>query len=335
MPKDFTHWTVAEEITNSKEFHASIFKAAQEHPGLVIKGAVFPDILYYYKKGNCYINSVADQMHGPGGEDTFDVLRRLLRKLFGILKEIGQNQGNEESKRKSERKRDYLLAFIVGVVTHIFADANFHPMVYHLTGNYYDCVSSKKTRAIIRHRTLECIIDLYFSDGYRHLSRYEETVKEWKEEYNFLFEELDFVFRDTNTDPVTIFRDAYRDLSDIRKYILGHKFLCKFLHWVDFLLPSSLRKKVAVSYSTTLMRYVPEFSQTIAFQNPITGEEFNLSLEDLKNKAKHESIDFCLNHLEKYIEKQDSDIAERGPSLESGIINGNVANMRYFNIFKF
>lgn len=335
MPRDYTHWIVAVETADSKEIGESIFKAAKENPGLLIKGAVFPDVLYYLKKGSCYIVNVGDRLHGPRTEDTYDILRALLRKLIDILKNIRQNQGNEESKRKEEKKRDYLLAFIVGVVTHIFSDVTFHPMVYHLTGDYYSCVSSTQDKAMIRHRTLECIFDLYFSDGFKRLFQYDEALKEWQEEYEFIFDDLNLVFRCTDKPPRSIFRDAYRDLSGVREFIMKHKFLCKLLHRVDFLLPASLKKKVAVCYSETQLRYIPEYSDTIAYRNPVTGEDSNMSLNDLKKKAVDASIDFCVNHLAKYIEKEESNIAGRGPSLDTGIVNGSVDNMVYFNIAKF
>jgi hypothetical protein len=51
------------------------------------------------------------------------------------------------------------IAFILGYITHCALDMTFHPVIYYLSGNYYDVDPGKKAHAVYLHRHLETCLD--------------------------------------------------------------------------------------------------------------------------------------------------------------------------------
>jgi len=100
-------------------------------------GSVFPDIFSYSKK----TSELADKIHGKSGENTADVIFQML-------------------------DNDVSMAFIFGYITHCAADMIFHPVVWYLSGNYYDKNKIKMHKARYRHYYVETYIDTVLNDTY-------------------------------------------------------------------------------------------------------------------------------------------------------------------------
>ena len=142
MPRELLHWSVAEQaLSQLDDAHSAVLR---ENWGALYVGAMLPDAFYYHRFGSSPFTFVSEYLHGAEGNDTFAAVRALM----------------EVSARSSYSDyRPVVHALCFGLVTHIAADAVFHPMVYYMTGNYYhhDPVEMKNART--RHRLLETYMD--------------------------------------------------------------------------------------------------------------------------------------------------------------------------------
>lgn len=148
MPKEITHWIIADGVCEGLK-GGPLGDAAIENPNCLMVGAVFHDALFYLprNRGNLPFLAVADRLHGEKGEDTYRIIRDL---AFAI---------------KKSKKPGPLMAFLVGAASHIQADSLFHPLVFAMTGDYFDPDPIRKTKAVRAHRRLEALLDLYFCKG--------------------------------------------------------------------------------------------------------------------------------------------------------------------------
>jgi hypothetical protein len=59
------------------------------------------------------------------------------------------------------------ISFILGYISHCALDITFHPVIYYLSGNYYDESPQKRARAVYLHRHLETCLDLDIKNSMR------------------------------------------------------------------------------------------------------------------------------------------------------------------------
>jgi hypothetical protein len=59
------------------------------------------------------------------------------------------------------------ISFILGYISHCALDITFHPVIYYLSGNYYDESPEKRARAVYLHRHLETCLDLDIKNSMR------------------------------------------------------------------------------------------------------------------------------------------------------------------------
>lgn len=145
MPKELTHFTIAEQIFQSME-PSWLKKLVQKHLDLYFIGAVTHDTPYYLRgKWRPHFQALAACLHGTNGEDTY----LNLKNLFNIY---------------GPEMPDYVLSFACGLFTHIFIDSEFHPLVYYLTGDYNARDPVLRMQAVCRHRQWEAGLDMHFTD---------------------------------------------------------------------------------------------------------------------------------------------------------------------------
>ena len=142
MPKEVVHWTVAAraaELLSAGPFGPALARC----PNGLRLGASFHDTLFYLRGEHpAGMRTLPHRLHGSHGEDTFELLRLQAAHLH------------------ARRDEPLPTAFFVGLASHIFADAAIHPLVFFLTGNYYDPDERKRTGAVRRHRALESLLDM-------------------------------------------------------------------------------------------------------------------------------------------------------------------------------
>ena len=69
MPKEVTHWIIAEKIFQAMPKNSSYKAAIEQHKDVYYLGAVLHDALYYYTGDNRQIKILPDQMHGSEIQD--------------------------------------------------------------------------------------------------------------------------------------------------------------------------------------------------------------------------------------------------------------------------
>lgn len=147
MPKEITHWIIADRIRKQME-DCALKTCLADNLNMFYFGAIALDTPYYLT-GSDYgrFQALASRLHGTKGENTFDPIRIMLGAY------------------PAEIPRP-VLAFICGVVTHILIDSSFHPLVYHLTGDYNNPDPDERLKAVVNHRQWESGLDIHMSDNF-------------------------------------------------------------------------------------------------------------------------------------------------------------------------
>jgi hypothetical protein len=147
MPKELTHWILADRALAGLSEGSRLRKLIQRHHDCYLGGAVLPDTLLHHVRGPHAETALAlaRQFHDSSG-NSFAPLIQAEQHLPDSLPPAA-------------------LACLLGVITHMQADIVFHPFVYALTG----------TTGIGRHYRLETDMDVHFLRGgakpaVRHLS---------------------------------------------------------------------------------------------------------------------------------------------------------------------
>jgi hypothetical protein len=137
MPKELTHWILAERALAGLSDDSRLRKLILEHHDCYLGGAVLPDTLLHHVRSPHAVTALAlaRRFHDAAGNSFAPLIRAV--QLFPA----GLPPAN--------------LACLLGVVTHMQADIVFHPYVYALTG----------TAAIGRHYRLETEMDVHFLHG--------------------------------------------------------------------------------------------------------------------------------------------------------------------------
>lgn len=313
MPKEITHWLIAEEVGRRISLRV-------EHLELLRLGAIVHDVLYYVRLGNdARCTALANTLHGSAGEDTFGIVRDL-------------TEGNVHS-RNSEALRSFLL----GAVTHICADVVFHPFIYYTAGNFLE--ERTHFEAWHNHRALESTIDHTFC---RSLSVKPDNVSlskdihRSKQDLMLILERLAAAQRKEGCQVQAYdYWQGYTTLGRLRP-LLANTALNALLDGAERHFPSLLRKTLsAESWSYLGLRYsrqnpwnVQDVQTRLHYRHPVSGEEYDTSLQELFDTAVQESV-LVWQHLEQTILRGEP-LLEKGKSLEVGLHGVPSAAMRYF-----
>jgi hypothetical protein len=134
MPKENTHLHFAHGVL--EEFRGqAILQEISEYNSRYLLGSIIPDTFYYSSKES--LTAVSEYIHGKTGNPTNIIILKVLDE--------------------ARDARD--IAFILGYITHCALDMTFHPVIYYLSGNYYDVDPGKKAHAVYLHRHLETCLD--------------------------------------------------------------------------------------------------------------------------------------------------------------------------------
>jgi hypothetical protein len=325
MPKETTHWIVAEKVSQAlaKTPYGPILKS---HPNLLKFGAVFHDKLYYlptksYPKNEELrqaIHNIPSKLHGTKGEDTLAIIRQLCKNI--------QQQSNNE----------HLIAFMVGIITHIFTDVVWHPMVYHYTGNYYNPNTLQEYKAQANHLKLEAIFDLYFTKSFDKLKKnYSLQSYIANLEYPLVPLLAESCKGYTSID-LQLFTQYYE--KAVKAAISSHTWIRRvslnsFLQPISHYLPLKTQVLFSALYHNELYQYLEHLQGDITFKNPVTGTSKTTTMDKLLQEAVEECVRFCTSIEAIVFGTANPDFAEIGRSLEHGQIAGKVYNMSYFDYF--
>ncbi len=136
MPKEITHFALAEHVSRVLPKASKFFQPVQTFPFVFLIGAVCPDSPFYYLAGpqKKQVQGLAGPFHQPGKEALVPVLKFL-----------------------NHHRSPAALALAAGTVCHIMSDTTFHPLVY-----YYAGMNGIHAGATARHRYFETAMDVHF-----------------------------------------------------------------------------------------------------------------------------------------------------------------------------
>lgn len=139
MPKENTHIFFAYNLLQEFE-DSETRQAISRHISTYLLGAISPDTFYYSRHA-----TISDYLHGKDGNPTNALTLEMI-----------------------ERARDEMdLVFVLGYLTHCALDIVFHPVIYYLSGNYYDKDPAKRDQAVYTHRHLETCLDVQLDNHLR------------------------------------------------------------------------------------------------------------------------------------------------------------------------
>ena len=313
MPKEFVHYIIAKNVLlklREDPFWKDICNFETE----LYLGSIFPDALYSATGTvDASILRFPDALHGANAEDSLDIIKKNIPPLS-----VGQS-GLQKA------------AFLVGVISHIFADATFHPLVYYFTGNYYDADEMKRLRAMRAHRRFECVLDIWFAGGIRQLKAYQlyrllDNVPNFPDILDFM---AAGAFPTDGAAFSKIFLKCYQNYCLLRK-LYTSAFFQRLIVPFDTVLPLRLSGLTAVAYNTRDVKYAKRLDGDLAFRIPMTGEQQKSSLEELAVRATADAVN-CCGLLKDFLLKRNMDFMNSvGPSLETGIPNTHAGKMMCF-----
>jgi hypothetical protein len=309
MPKEYTHWMVAERALSlvahrakSVHWENNANRASNAHRAAVFFGAIAPDLLFYYLHGPSagHFQAVSRRLHGEGGADSFGPVRRYLDNAVSH---------GEAVERPSVRPAASLeRAFLFGYLSHIAADTTFHPMVWHLAG-----------AELAGHFALESTLDLYFMSLPEKASRngffprrarlgeiVNTLLKAWPDLVEFTGS---FIFSGQDFDLHEFWRCFRRAL--VVQWLFHSAAARLIVRGLSLLIPP-LRGFVAAFYHARFRRRAGMFREPLAWRHPVSGAAASARVEELLEKAAHATLELW-----------DAAAAGRlpiiGPSLDSGL----------------
>jgi len=142
MPKENTHLHFAYGLLEEFQGH-DIRKVVSEYIRHYLLGSIIPDTFYYGNSAS--LRRISESFHGKDGNPTNTTIVQVLDN--------------------ARDKKD--ISFILGYISHCALDITFHPVIYYLSGNYYDESPEKRARAVYLHRHLETCLDLDIKNSMR------------------------------------------------------------------------------------------------------------------------------------------------------------------------
>jgi hypothetical protein len=142
MPKENTHISFAYNILSCLEDN-EIVKLVSPYIRDYLLGSIIPDTFFYSKYPE--VIDISEHIHGKDGIPTNEI-------IFSCLD-------------SANSPRD--IAFVLGFVTHCALDIIMHPVIYYLTGNYYDKDPYRMSLARYFHALFETGLDIKIGNRLR------------------------------------------------------------------------------------------------------------------------------------------------------------------------
>jgi hypothetical protein len=281
MPKEITHWIIAEAV--SKRLEGTFLEGPlRRSPNLLHIGAIIHDAPYYYLKNDfdSRFGSLPTRLHGTV-DDAVELVESLLRYLMGLP---------EDEKGKLE-------AFLVGLISHLFADALMHPLIFYLTGPYDAPDLQCRSAARHDHRMLESLIDLCLAGGYHRIRGYSLAayIRDAEMPLLRLHDHLDKTWLgDEDTE-----RFAEGLLSSFRLFsfmqsLYRNRLAGRLAPLLSAVTPPRVREVLALVYTPRLMDQCWRIEGEIPSRHPSTGEFRGQNIRVLFQDAVDRSVEFCL-----------------------------------------
>jgi len=314
MPKYITHWILAEKVYLNMDADSAMKKIIKPHKNIYMAGAVILDTPFYllYGRDGKRMNQLAEGVH-----DTVSNSYRILVEMLKSYKDITP---------------DEVMALLLGIITHIHADAVFHPFVYYFSGTG---VSDKKERE--RHHILECYMDLYLKHEFKHPvpELFSDVMRNIEMKKAKFLEALSNLFSvDLRTDPNSLSK-AVR-MNALLQGLFDKNLLRMILEMLNHLPGVNLIDYISHFYPHPKPDPKTLFPHEFEYRNPVTGEKKSgsvMALAEQTIQRIEEIFYFIENHCKK---KSLSEVFLNltGPNLYTGLNEAQKKDMRFFNTEK-
>ena len=314
MPKELIHFKTAEK-TVARLADTRFAKALDAHPRGVLLGAVLHDALFYGATPRALPMAwLGHRIHGARGEDTYVLLRLQARHAADAP------------------DRDLAAALLVGMASHLWADTVMHPMVWHLTGNYYAESRREKSLARQRHRALESLMDMTACP--EMIGRPAYRIRNQLASLGpALYEALplDGMAVLANIRPAKAgpaLASAFRVFARFQS-LFPARGLARTLYAASAWLPDTAREIAALFYAPQWLDQADRVAGTISYHDPVSDEVREESLDELMDRAADRTETLCRRLEPAVFDRADRVLPEAGPSLDSGRTGTGTRDMRH------
>jgi len=305
VPKENTHLYFAHELLsqiNQEQITSIINRNTKPY----YFGSVAPDSFYYSAKAS--VRKISEDLHGRDGRLTNEI-------VFNLLDEA------------RVKKIEADLAFVFGYLTHCALDIVFHPMIYYLSGNYYDADVKKANEAVYLHRHLETYLDTQVNQTY-----YFNDYVNFKVLRPLFFPH--YISKVYHTTPKEIERTLKRKsrIYSLLRNNLVLDILYIFYRFVKHSSWSKFKLFLGIFYGN-LQHDDHIIPKTINYRDVVTGEPKITTIYDLFNEAGAfavEMIAVAHNYYQGNITREQATEIIRGQSLNTGRVGVPVTDIRYF-----
>jgi len=323
MPKEATHWILAKQTWQAMP-DGLLKTKIRGNKALYYLGAIAFDTPYYVLTGKnrSDLYAAAQRLHSYNADSSFNPFELLVKS--------------------SETLPEGYQPFLAGALTHIAADAVFHPFIYYFSGSNENVPSDQATRATARHRRLETALDMYFfkreeGAAFKNLCLTDLYRKRENEEKAFL-KLLNLLYFGKFLVKDFSLKLAVRQHAIIH-ILIHHKWIHRFLETLDILWPGQALwlQPIEALFYATCQDTDPNFSQqSFAYRHPVTGEERHESINDLQARMVTQSLTFL--EIIDNIDRQE-DLKKRlagavFPSLYHGLPPDQNVKMHFFDILQ-
>ncbi len=297
MPKDNTHLFFSYRAMSLME-DLDLKKMIVYNIPCYYMGSIIPDTFFYSKDEG--LSRISDYLHGKDGNLTNSI-------IFDML-DTAHDPKN--------------LAFTMGYITHCALDITFHPLIYYLSGNYYESDPAKRQRSVYMHRYLETSLEIKL--GIPALAHRLVPPPELD----------DLVFADIISRRFNIKRKMVRKMAS-RQLLFTRLFKSRLAFTVfSILVRLGIIEDTAflgLFYYNALAKGV-YFPEHVIYRDLLSGEKMETSLDDLFNKALykvHKMMGSALAYANGLITRQECEKFIAGESLGTGKKGVPVKDIRY------
>ena len=265
MPSSITHYLFAKTLVNQHITHKDIF----------FLGSQGPDVFFFYgyhpfiKKNRRLISGFGTELHDID-----------LTKAYAFIRNYAEEYPNH---------RDLILSYLKGLFSHYVLDRRTHPYIFYST--LFDSHENKPKEYARMHALFETYVDVLYREKYSYINSTfamikcnKEDIKVLSKMYYHLAKEL-FPFFPLEENS---FYKAYKSMAFALKVLYSKKGFKK--SFFDSFMKKSLIN--AMSHPRKLPEEVLKLdllnNNKTYWKNPVTGDRFNSSFEELNELARRD-----------------------------------------------
>lgn len=297
MPKENTHISFAKKIYSSNE---ESLKIISKYTNYYYLGSILPDTFYYSK--NIKIKILSNILHGENGEPTNKIIFDLLDKA-------------------KESKNEKLLVFVFGIITHCYLDMTFHPVIFYMTGNFYNKDELKRQIASYKHRRMEVWLDEKINSKFYFKNLINKEIFNDTKLLTILSDKFNVLIPDIKDSFINQYR---RNILFYKKYLLIILYFLNKIHIINN------EPKIALFYG-----HLPNddlFANEFEYKDLFTGKALKTNINELWEKAEirtNSALTSAFRYYLDEIQRAEAEVNIDGESLDTGSKEFGVKEIKF------